>query len=119
MTDHTSTSPHDHWRDLAAELGLPVDKLMEYAYNSGVMQAFRTRLFTRVVPILKDIGLWGEKVQKAYADMGVLDHAKGDLVQLMKQDEEIAEEVDRAKHEEELKARQAEVHQAISEGAEA
>ena len=39
--------------------GLPVDKLMEYAYNSGAMQAFRTRLFTRIVPILKEIGLFG------------------------------------------------------------
>ena len=43
--------------------GLPVDKLMEYAHNSGAMQAFRTRLFTRIVPILKEIGLFGPKVQ--------------------------------------------------------
>jgi len=33
--------------------GLPVDKLMEYAYNSGSMQSFRSRLFTRIVPILR------------------------------------------------------------------
>src|ERR1700675_694283 len=44
--------------------GLPVDKLMEYAYNSGSMQSFRTRLFTRIGPILKEIGLFGPKVQK-------------------------------------------------------
>jgi hypothetical protein len=51
-------------------------------------------------------------VQKAYADMGVLDAAKGDLTALMRQDEEIAEEYDK-----ELAARQAEVENAISQGA--
>jgi hypothetical protein len=50
--------------------------------------------------------------------MGVLDHAKADLVQLMKQDEDIAEEVDRAKAEQELAVRRAEVHEAIAEGTE-
>ncbi len=56
---------------------------------------FRSLLFTRIVPIVKDIGLWGEKVQKAYADMGVLDMAGVDLGALMKADEDIAENLDR------------------------
>ena len=42
--------------------------------------------------------------------MGVLDDAKADLTALMRQDEEIAEEVDRDKHEQELAVRHAEVH---------
>ena len=50
--------------------------------------------------------------------MGVLDNAKSDLVQLMRQDEDIADEVDRARHEQELAERHAEVHAAIAEGAE-
>ena len=29
------------------------------------MQAFRTRLFTRIVPILKEIGLWTEGAEGA------------------------------------------------------
>ena len=55
---------------------------------------FRSLLFSRIVPCVKDIGLWGDKVQKAYADMGVLDMAGVDLDALMKQDEDIAEELD-------------------------
>jgi hypothetical protein len=38
-----------------------------------MMGEFRKALFSRVVPTVKDIGLWGDKVQKAYADMGVID----------------------------------------------
>ena len=74
---------------------------------------YQPLLFSRIVPCVKDIGLWGDKVQKAYADMGVLDAAKGDLDALMKQDEEIAEQVDRAEHEAEFAARKDEVDEAI------
>ena len=74
--------------------GLPVDKLNEYAYNSGVTQAFRTRLFTRIVPILKEIGLFGPKVQKALGDMGVMEYAKIDVNQLIGNDMKVAEDFD-------------------------
>src|SRR5277367_580252 len=74
--------------------GLPVDKLMEYAFNSGVMQAFRTRLFTRVVPILKDIGLFGPKVQKALGDMGVMEYAKIDASVILANDAKVADDFD-------------------------
>jgi hypothetical protein len=77
--------------------GLPVDKLMEYAYNSGAMQAFRTRLFTRIVPILKEIGLFGPKVQKALGDMGVLEYAKIDVEKLIGNDMKVAEDFDARK----------------------
>ena len=56
-------------------LGLPADALNELHYNSKQMQSFRGRLFSRIVPTVKDIGLWGERVQKAFADMGVMDYA--------------------------------------------
>ena len=77
--------------------GLPVDKLMEYAYNSGAMQQFRTRLFTRIVPILKEIGLFGPKVQKALGDMGVMEYAKIDVEKLLGNDLQVAEEFDKKK----------------------
>jgi hypothetical protein len=92
---------------------------MDLVDNGPIYQLYQSLLFTRIVPCVRDIGLWGDKVQKAYADMGVLDHAKADLVKLMKQDEEIAEDVDRAKAEKELADRQAEVHEAIAEATEA
>jgi hypothetical protein len=77
--------------------GLPVDKLMEYAYNSGSMQSFRTRLFTRIVPILKEIGLFGPKVQKALGDMGVMEYAKIDVEKLLGNDLKVAEDFDAKK----------------------
>ena len=75
--------------------GLPVDKLMEHAYNSGAMQAFRSRLFTRIVPILKEIGLFGPKVQKALGDMGVMEYAKIDVVEQLANDGKVAEDFDK------------------------
>ena len=53
----------------------------------------------------------GPAVQRAYADLGALDAARGDLTALMRQDEQIAEEYDQ-----ELAARQAQVDAAIAAG---
>ena len=97
-------------------LGLDVAECLEFTEHSPIMQAFRTLLFSRIVPCVKDIGLWGPKVQQAYADLGVLDAANTDLETLMADDERIAEEVDRRKYEAELAARQGEVHTAIADG---
>ena len=77
--------------------GLPVDQLMEHAYNSGAMQSFRSRLFTRIVPILKEIGLFGPKVQKALGDMGVMEYAKIDVEKLLGNDLKVAEDFDAKK----------------------
>ena len=60
---------------------------MEYADNSPAWQFYRNNLFTRIVPCIRDIGLWGDTVQKAYADMGVLDYAGVNIEGLMAQDE--------------------------------
>jgi hypothetical protein len=56
-------------------------------------------------------------VQRAFADLGVIDAAKSDLDALMRADEEIAERVDEEKYAAELAARQAEVDAAMTEGA--
>jgi hypothetical protein len=77
---------------------------------------FRTLLFSRIVPCVKDIGLWGQKVQRAYTDLGVIDAAQSDLEALMRADEEIAEKVDAEKYAAELAVRQAEVATAIAHG---
>jgi len=77
--------------------GLPVDELVKYAYESGAMQAFRTRLFTRIVPILKEIGLFGPKVQKALVDMGVMEYARIDVEKLIGNDMKVAEDFDARK----------------------
>jgi len=96
-------------------LGFPVKECLEHADQSPFQQMFRSLLFTRIVPIVKDIGLWGEKVQKAYADMGVLDMAGVDLGAMMKADEDMAETLDRERAA--LAARKREVDATIAAGA--
>jgi hypothetical protein len=59
------------------------------------MQEFRAALFTRIVPAIKDIGLWGPRVRKAYTDMGVLVFADIDMEEMAARDQEVAEQFDR------------------------
>ena len=82
-----------------ATLGLPVEECKRYTDGSDLMRLYRTMLFTRIVPTIKDIGLWGPRVQKAYADMGILGFADGDLDALARRDEDIAMELDRRRDE--------------------
>jgi hypothetical protein len=103
-------------REVWERLGFDVAECLEYTEHSPVQQAFRALLFSRIVPCVRDIGLWGPKVQHAYADLGVLDAASADLEALMRDDEEIAERME-AEHAAELAARRAEVHAAIADGA--
>jgi hypothetical protein len=46
------------------------------------------------VPTLRDIGLWGPRIQKAFTDMGVLEFADADLEAVMAEDEATAEQID-------------------------
>jgi hypothetical protein len=80
--------------EIWGKLGLPVDECCDYVDHSERMQFFRNMLFMRIVPIVKDIGLWGSRVQKAYADMGVLDFAAVDPDEAAMQDEDVAEQFD-------------------------
>jgi P-aminobenzoate N-oxygenase AurF len=76
-------------------LGLPAKTLDEIHYNSKQMNSFRGRLFSRVVPTIKDIGLWGPRIQKAFAEMGVMDYATIDVGEQLARDGAVAEEFDR------------------------
>jgi hypothetical protein len=78
-------------------MGLDVDACLAAVETAPYYQAYQSLLFQRIVPCVKDIGLWGDKVQKAYADMGVLDMAGIDLDALMKADEDHAELLDAEK----------------------
>ena len=68
------------------------------------------------MPCVKDIGLWGERLQRAYVDMGVFEMGDANLDLLMAQDEEIAEQLDAERFAAEEAARTAEVADAIAEG---
>jgi hypothetical protein len=96
-------------------LGLDVKACADWVDTSPPMLQFRSHLFSRIVPIVKDIGLWGAKVQKAFRDMGVLDMAGLDIEALMKADEDQAEALDRAHAE--MADRANEVDQVIAAGA--
>jgi hypothetical protein len=43
---------------------------------------------------LSDIGLWGEKIRTAYAQMGILGFAETNLGEVARRDEHVAEEFD-------------------------
>jgi P-aminobenzoate N-oxygenase AurF len=104
-------------QEIFETLDMPVKECMSYVDGSPMQTLYQSLLFSRIVPCVRDIGLWGDKVQKAYAEMGVLDAAKSDLTELMKHDEDVAEELDRARAEAELAVRRDEVHAAIADGA--
>jgi len=46
------------------------------------------------VPTIKDIGLWGPKIRRAYSNMGIIGFADADTEQLTREDERVAEEFD-------------------------
>jgi hypothetical protein len=105
-------------REVWGVVGLDEKECDGYVDSSEFMKLFRNQLFTRIVPIVKDIGLWGPKVQRAYADMGVLEMGDADLDLLMKNDEDIAEQLDRDKQEAaEVERRISEIEQTIAIGA--
>jgi hypothetical protein len=67
-------------------------------------------LFSRIVPTIKDIGLWGSRIQNAFVEMGVIEFAQVDVEQLGKADEDVAAEYDKLRA-----ARDAHVNSVIAE----
>ncbi|CAL9529260.1 hypothetical protein SUDANB37_04023 [Streptomyces sp. enrichment culture] len=104
--------------EVLENFGIPRREAEEMSEQSEFLRLFRKLLFSRIVPCVKDIGLWGERLQKAYVDMGVLDLGDSNLDALMAQDEEIAERLDAERFAREEAERVAEVTDAITEGRE-
>ncbi|MFE6041529.1 MULTISPECIES: ferritin-like domain-containing protein [unclassified Streptomyces] len=102
--------------EVLENFGIGKQEAKELSEHSEYLQLFRKLLFSRIVPCVKDIGLWGERLQKAYVDMGVFELGDSSLDLLMAQDEEIAEQLDRDRFAVEEQARVAEVADAIAEG---
>ncbi len=80
--------------ELWQNLGLPIQECAEAMYTSGFMERFRNSLFSRIVPIVKDIGLWGQKVRDGYEKMGVIGYASVDAQKLQDEDDTIARDFD-------------------------
>src|ERR1700742_460668 len=81
-------------REVWETLGLPAQECVDHQYSSGFMEKFRTSLFSRIVPIVKDIGLWGETIRNGYSEMGVMEYANSDVQALQDEDENIARQFD-------------------------
>ena len=69
--------------------------VLDVVEHAELQLMFRGFLFTRIVPVLRDIGLWGPRIRAAFDDMGVLAYAEADLDELVSEDEAFAEELDR------------------------
>jgi hypothetical protein len=77
-----------------ATLGLPVDDCAAYMLDSGFMRNYRSELFSRIVPTIKDIGLWGPRIRRAYEEMGIMGFAEVDAGALSANDERVADELE-------------------------
>jgi P-aminobenzoate N-oxygenase AurF len=102
--------------EVLENFGIPAKEAAELSEQSEHLAIFRKLLFSRIVPCVKDIGLWGDRLQRAYLDMGVFDMGDSHLDLLMTQDEEIAEKLDAERFAAEESERKAEVAEAITQG---
>ena len=93
-------------------LDLDVEGCVSYVRHSPFMQQYTKMLFSRIVPTLKDIGLWGPRIQQAFVDMKVIEFAEINVEELSARDEDVAAEFDRLRA-----ARDAHVQSVIAEGA--
>ncbi|HWP64706.1 MAG TPA: ferritin-like domain-containing protein [Candidatus Limnocylindria bacterium] len=76
-------------------LGYPVDECARHMEASEFMRNFRIALFSRIVPTMKEIGLWGPRIRKTYEQMGVMEFAATDVEALAEHDQQVAIEFDR------------------------
>ena len=83
-------------QEVFERLGLP-EELTTYVEESETWRMFRNFLFMRIVPILRDIGLWGPILRKGFEEMGVIGFADTDIDAEMADDERAAEENDAAR----------------------
>ncbi len=81
-------------REVWERLGLPVEECLRIVDESEPMKIFRSRIFSRIVPTVKDIGLWGPQVQEAFAAMGAIEFAKVDAGALLENDARVAGDFD-------------------------
>ncbi|MBX7552572.1 ferritin-like domain-containing protein [Streptomyces sp. NPDC004232] len=103
--------------EVLENFGIPKAEAAELSERSEFLQLFRKLLFSRIVPCVKDIGLWGKRLQQAYVDMGVFELGDASLDLLMAQDEELAEQLDAERFAAEERERVAEVREAVDAGA--
>jgi len=65
--------------ELWGAIGLPEKECLEWVERSESLRLFRSRLFTRIVPVVRDIGLFSERVRDGYTKMGLLEFCDPDI----------------------------------------
>jgi hypothetical protein len=76
-------------------LGIDVKDALAALERAEGQVRYRKRLFSRIVPTVRDIGLWSERVQKAYEQLGGIQYANTDAREMLENDARVAEEFDR------------------------
>jgi hypothetical protein len=84
-------------REVYEHLGFGAD-VAASAASAETMRGFRHKLFTRIVPVVRDIGLWSPKVRQAFVDMDAIGYADVDVDALLDADRKVAEEFDAKRH---------------------
>ena len=75
-------------------LGLPIDACVAATLESPSMARFRAHLFSRLIPIVQAIGLWGPSVARGFAQLGAPVAAAIDAQAALDEDDRIAREFD-------------------------
>ena len=89
--------------------GLDVEECVEFMEHSKGQRLFRNLLFSRIVPTLRDIGLFGTRVQRLFEELGAIGWARADIDRMLVNDDRVAEDIDEDR-------RRAEVHAAVAAG---
>ncbi len=82
-------------REMWEKLGYEPDDILPVIEASEANIRYRMRLFSRIVPTVRDIGLWSPRVQKAFTDLGVMKYATTDADAMLEKDARVAEDFDR------------------------
>lgn len=75
-------------------LGLPVDACVAATLESPSMARFRAHLFSRLIPIVQSIGLWGPTIAQGFAKLGAPLTVATDPRLALEEDDRIAREFD-------------------------
>ncbi len=64
-------------RDVWATMGLDVEACVEATLNSELFADYRRRLFSKIVPNIKSLGLLSDRQRARFADLGILEFEHG------------------------------------------
>jgi hypothetical protein len=64
-------------REVWETMGLPVDACIEASVESPFAKEYRRRLFKKIVPNVKSLGLLSDRQRRRFADLGILEFEAG------------------------------------------